>query len=143
MCWNYFPATDISPSGWTYTASVLSNDSTFVRPDGIEPYYYFNAMTVTVLLNGTYQIQSNSAMDTYAIVYKHTFDELFPNRNVITRAYNNNGTGEIRFQIDMLSTVTYILVITTFKKNETGDFLITMNGPASLHFTSFKPVAGK
>lgn len=115
----------------------------FIRPDEDGASNYYKAITVTVLSNGTYKFSSSSAMNIYCILYEYTFDPLFPKRNIITKAYNTSGTGQYIINTVMQSTLTYVLVVTTSNNNETGNFLITVNGPSQSNLTLFRPTASK
>jgi hypothetical protein len=82
-------------------------------------------------------------MDTYGYFYNDSFDPFYPSKNLITSNDDSDGDGQFRIYVTLESEQKYILVVTTFHQNTTGNFLIKAIGPASVNLTSTGPVTSK
>ncbi len=117
------------------------NSRTFVRPDGTTGNYYYQAVQGTIDTSGTYSFSSSSSIDTYGYLYESSFDPSDPSHNLI--ASDDDGGGDRQFQISryLQSGRTYILVVTTHRKNTTGNFSVRVSGPALVNLVPIKPTS--
>ncbi len=111
-----------------YSSALMTNSTTYSRTCAKSNYYY-EAIQLTVVEVGNYSFRSNSNFDTYGYIYKSNFNPLNPFENLLSK--NDDGCRDGQFKlISYLQTgTTYILVVTTFSSNVTGDFQISVSGP--------------
>jgi hypothetical protein len=84
---------------------------------------------VNAVTTGVYSLSGTSTVGIYGYIYKDNFNPLNPFENL--RSENGVSCGDRQF---MLTTIletgtTYILVVTTFSPNATGNFSIFVSGP--------------
>jgi hypothetical protein len=96
--------------------------------DCIEPNFYYKSIQVKVIESGYYTFQSDSRMDTYGYIYKNKFDPLNPLENLLS--INDDGGSYFQFRLDirLFVDMTYVLVVTTYDSNRTGEFSISVFG---------------
>jgi hypothetical protein len=90
---------------------------------------YYEAIQVNLVQAGYYRIASNSTIDTYGYFYNDTFIPFAPNLNELSR--DDDSCDDYQFKLSTVLHVntTYILVVTTYDSNVTGDFSIIVSGP--------------
>jgi hypothetical protein len=86
-------------------------------------------MRMTVITTGLYSIWSDSTVDTYGYIYKDNFDSLKPFENLFSQHSGSCNVGQFKLIIDLQADTTYILVVTTYRPNMTGNFSIFVSGP--------------
>ena len=123
----------------TYSGTLSSNSLVFFRPDGSSNYYFYQAFRVTISTLGTYVFTSSSSMDTYGYLYKYPVDPSYPNSNLIASDDDGNGNRQFKLNVSLSSSRTYVLLVTTYRELVTGQFTITVLGPASASLYSFTP----
>ncbi|CAF3641687.1 unnamed protein product [Adineta steineri] len=111
-----------------YTSKLTTNSSTYFL-ECFWPRSYYEAIQVNVRTSGRYTIISNSSMDTFGAIYKNYFNPSDPEKNQGVYDYNNCKPNQFKLPVDLETSVTYILVVTTWRSNETGAFTIFVSGP--------------
>jgi hypothetical protein len=97
--------------------------------------FYYEAISVTVPIRGSYSFTSISSLDTYGYLYVNAFNSSNLSNNL--RTENNDGDNStFQFQIKYVldPTITYILVVTTYEPGTTGAFSIMAVGPARVTY---------
>jgi len=91
--------------------------------------YYYETVEVKVFTAGTYTLGSISSIDTYGYLYENDFIPFDPTVNL--QAQDGQGCGNNQFAIrtDLQMNRTYILIVTTWFANRTGNFSILVSGP--------------
>jgi hypothetical protein len=84
---------------------------------------------VKVIESGDYSFLSYSTMDAYGLIYRNTFNPLNPLENFLWA--DDDGGSDLQFRLNILLSggMTYVLVMTTYKLNETSAFWIIVQGP--------------
>ena len=80
---------------------------------------------------GSYQITSQSRVDLFGILYTGQFNPAFPYSNFLV-SDDDGGTGSQFFLSRYLSSMDYVIVVTTFSRNVTGSYSISVRGPATV-----------
>ena len=113
----------------TYSSALTTISPTYQRVSGSGRYYY-EAVLVTVPLNGNYTFISSTNQDMYGYFYNNNFDPNNTGSNLI--ASNDDGGGNLQFLLTVSLQVgrTYILVVTTYSPSVTTSFAIIASGPS-------------
>lgn len=84
---------------------------------------------MNVITTGSYTISGKSKVHIYGYIYKDNFNPLDPFENLLSE--NDFSCGDRQFILTptLETSTTYILVVTTFSPNETGEFSIIASGP--------------
>ena len=119
-------------------AGQLSDVSpVFIRPNGYDDGYYYQAFSFMVFAGGIYSFTTDSTIDTYGLLYDGTFDPSMSSGNLME--YNDDGGIGLQFKITtyLLALKTYTLVVTTHGSFIVGSFSGTAAGPTPLTLTVF------
>nr|ACD54717.1 NHL repeat containing protein-like protein [Adineta vaga] len=111
----------------TYSSELTTNSAKYCR-DYKKPNYYYETLEINVKKTGSYVLWSKSEIDTYGYLYKDDFDPLQPFGNLITQHNGKCNQGQLKFFIDIEANTKYILVVTTYYSNTTGNFTIFISG---------------
>ncbi|CAF4107638.1 unnamed protein product, partial [Adineta steineri] len=115
------------PSGFSFdhSGNMLATDYFNHR---IQKFKYLKRYCVKVIESGYYTFRGSGDIDSYGFMYKNRFNPLDPSENLVDQ--DDGGGSDIQFKLDIHLDVdmTYILVVTTFDSNETGDFSIVVLG---------------
>jgi hypothetical protein len=68
-------------------------------------------------------------MDTYGFLYNDSFNPIYPYRNLFMRDDDGAGYGQFKLTTFFEANITYVLVVTTFERLESGSFSIFTSGP--------------
>jgi hypothetical protein len=118
----------------TVYASVLSNNSaTFSREKCMLPNFYV-ALEFNVSINDYYSIWSQSNFDTYGYLYREVFTPSQPSINQLAYNHGRCGNRQLGIDYELLSNTTYVLVVTTNLRSNTGNFSLIAVGPAAINF---------
>ena len=118
-----------TPSGGsTYTGSLTTNSSVFARPSGSGSRYYYQSLLVQVTSYSVYTFVSSGSLDTFGCLYSSSFDPARPSTNLIASDDDSNDNGQFRIRATLQSGFTYILVVTTYREERTGRFIVTASG---------------
>ncbi len=117
-----------------YSSELTEHSQTYSRTNCTLPNHYYKAIQFKVVKDGCYMLTSNSTLDTYGYVYKDIFNPLDPTMNLISKNDNNLRDNQFELISSFQSNTAYILVVTTYKPNVTGSFLIIISGPSGVSF---------
>ena len=115
--------------------SALTSNSHKCNHERFEFFnYYCEVIQIHIIETGTYTIISNSMMDMYAYTYKNNFTLLDLSINKIPYQYmiNDNCNKQFRISFNFQINTSIILVVTTTKQQQRGNFSITVMGPNSV-----------
>jgi len=113
----------------TVSSMWTSGNPTYVRPVASNGTYYYDTFHLMVSRAGTYDIGSNSAIDTYGFLYNGIFVPENPELNLLIFNDDNNGSAQFGFRIHLRLNVKYTLVATTFSEMQTGPYAVVVSGP--------------
>ncbi len=120
-----------------YSSALTVNSQTYSRNCRISNYYY-ETIQVNAITTGVYSLSGKSEFDIYGYIYKDNFNPLNPFENLLLE--NGVSCDDRQFVLTTIldTGVTYVLVVTTFFPNETGNFTIFVSGRnnVSLNHTS-------
>lgn len=128
-------STTASPNIISKYSSALTTDSLQFIPHHESETHYYEAIIVTVSHQGTYTFESVSDFDSYGYFYEAMFDPSNSNVDIVEEDDDSAGDGQFSFYDHMSHNQKYILVVTTFDKDEIGAFSITANGPGIVTFS--------
>ena len=102
------------------------------RNGGAYPFYYFEAIQVTVPVSGSYTFVCNSSIDSYGYFYNDTFDPYHPTVNLLQE--NDEGAANNQFLLTWPLAVNgkYVLVPTTRIVNVISKFSIIGSGSGGM-----------
>ncbi|CAF0784744.1 unnamed protein product [Adineta steineri] len=117
-----------------YASKLTTNSSTYLRSCfGSGSTFYYEAIQVTIRRSGLYTFFSKSNMSTHGSIYKDYFDPSNPHENQLLSADVNCKPLQFKFTIALETSITYILIVTTYTPKETGEFLIFVSGPNNVN----------
>ncbi|CAF1172988.1 unnamed protein product [Adineta ricciae] len=100
--------------------------------DCTQPNYYYEAIEVNVIEDGSYSLSAKSPIKTAGYLYENKFN---PFNRVFNQINKNNHDGrdnQFTLSFSLQKQITYILVVTTFSATETGPFTIIAIGPSKV-----------
>jgi hypothetical protein len=120
-----------------YPSEVTEDSETYSRTCSMSNYYY-ETIRVKVVETGLYVIASTSNINTYGYIYKSNFNPFNPSENLLLE---DDDTSCERHQFQLITYLQtnnkYVLVVTTFFPEVTGDFSIFVFGPNKVYLKSF------
>ncbi|CAF3558737.1 unnamed protein product [Rotaria socialis] len=133
------PSTTAPGSYYNYSSSLTSSSSKYCRRDkkcreSLD--FYYEALQISVSMNGRYHFVSNGSMATYADIYNKTFDKLKPNQNLIPSIDDSSEENQFKLKVSLIAGNKYIMVVTTKRSNIMGKFSVTAIGSGSVTFSS-------
>lgn len=96
--------------------------------------HYYEATQVKVLASGWYVFSSNSSINAYAYLYQNYFNPSNPMENYLDQDVSSCSNGQFRLAFNLQSDRTYVLLVTTFSPEETGDFEVYASGISKVTF---------
>lgn len=78
--------------------------------------------------NGCYSFISNSTMNTYGYIYNKIFNRFNLSENLILSNDDNVNDTQFKLTTKLQNDSTYVLVVTTFSANITGNFSVIVFG---------------
>jgi hypothetical protein len=102
-----------------------------------KPNYHYETLQINVMKTDSYVLWSESKMDTYGYIYKDDFDPLQPFGNLVAQHSGKCNQGQLKFIINLESNTKYILVVTTYYPNATGNFTIFISGENDVTLNHF------
>ncbi|CAF1137083.1 unnamed protein product [Adineta steineri] len=114
-----------------YSSELTADSQIYARTLCIKAQYYYEAIQVNVIKDGSYTILSKSRIDTYGYIYKNSFNPF--NALVNLMAYNDHSCAndQFRLTVNLEVGIKYILVVTTEAAGNTGAFEIIVSGPTN------------
>lgn len=110
-------------------ASNLTTESAHYFRDCIRPNYYFEAIEIDVVEDGSYTIGTSSEKYICAYLHENKFNPFDPLGKQIIESDCDRSQMQIKFIHHLQKHITYILVVTTRSPNETGSFSVIVLGP--------------
>ena len=122
-----------------YSSALETSSPWYIRPgmSGSSSTYYYEAMQVKVMETATYIFHSNSIIDTYGYIYKDSFNPCNPVLNLISQDDDSGAKMDFQLTSFLQASTTYILVVTTYIKDVTGNFSILVSVPNNVNFSYF------
>jgi hypothetical protein len=77
-------------------------------------------------------------MDTYGFLYNDSFNPIYPYRNLVMNDDDGAGNRQFRLTTCLDANSTYILVVTTFERLESGPFSIFTSGPNDVRLSRIR-----
>jgi hypothetical protein len=74
-------------------------------------------------------------MDTYGYIYNSSFVPVAPVKNLMASDDDSAGNLQFGFYVELDTSTTYFLVVTTYNQMVTGNFSIIATGLASITFS--------
>ncbi|CAF1272472.1 unnamed protein product [Adineta ricciae] len=96
--------------------------------DYLKRSYYYETFEIKVMKTDLYVIWSENKIETYGYLYKDHFDPLQPFGNLIKQHSGKCNQEQLKFYINLKENTKYILVVTTYYPNITGNFSISISG---------------
>ncbi len=87
---------------------------------------------------GFYSISSESRANTYGYIYTDHFNPLNPFEKIVLQDDNSCDNNQFGLSVYFQVGITYILVVTTYRPNLTGEFLIYISGPNNIYIKSIR-----
>ena len=97
-------------------------------------YFHYESIQVKVNTSGYYSFRSYSTTDAYGVIYRNTFNPLNPLENFLGMEDDGGSDLQFRLNIRLSGGMTYVLVMTTYRLEETGTFSIVALGPNKVIF---------
>ncbi|CAF1642009.1 unnamed protein product, partial [Adineta ricciae] len=110
-----------------YSSALTTSSPKYCR-DYLTRSYYFETLQINVMKTDSYDIWSESEIETYGYLYKDDFDSLQPFANLIAEHSGKCNNHQLKFNIHLRANTKYVLVVTTYHPNETGKFNILISG---------------
>jgi hypothetical protein len=123
-----------------YSSALTTDSPAYSRVPCGGPNYY-EARQLNVVTSGSYVLYSISDMQTYGYIYQHSFDPFDSSKNILSE--DNGGcpisqsTSQFKLEMYLNASTTDILVVTTFKPRETGEFSVVVSGPNNVSLNRF------
>ena len=97
--------------------------------------YSYEAIRLIVSMSGNYIVTSNASIDTVGYLYNETFDPILPDFNLLIFDDDSAGNSQFKIQYNLDVNLKYILIVTTYAKNELGTFSMRIRGPEAVNLT--------
>lgn len=117
----------LNPLQTSYTSSLTENSSKYPRTC-FRPNFYYEAIEINVAKYDVYNFVADGQMKTVGYLYRDKFDPFRPfdaSSYLITKGNDAGFSDQFRLNHFLEKEITYILVVTTFRENDTGSFTIT------------------
>ena len=117
-------------------SSELTVDSPTYYRDFEVPKCYYETFEIQVKRNGLYVLWSeNNRILPYGYIYKNDFDPLKPFVNLLLQHDGSCNDEQFKLIINLEVNIRYVLVVTTYFPNITGNFSISISGQENISFT--------
>jgi hypothetical protein len=120
----------------TYPSELTVDSQTYYR-DCRTPNYHYETFEINVVTAGAYTVWSESEIETFGYIYKHGFDPLQPFENLLLQHSGSCNGGQFKLITDLQIDTRYILVVTTYDSNVTGNYSVWISGPNNISFNHF------
>jgi len=114
-----------------YSSALTTDSQIYSRTCRISNYYY-ETIQVNAASTGVYSLSGTSRVGIYGYIYKDNFNPLNPFENLCSENGVNCGDRQFMLTTILETGTTYILVVTTFSPNDTGNFSIFVSGPNNI-----------
>ena len=93
---------------------------------------------MSVVKTGFYRFSTDSHINTYGYIYKDNFNPLNPFENILLQDDNSCSDNQFGFYTHFQIGITYVLVVTTYRPNVTGEFSIQITGPKNIYVKAIR-----
>jgi len=105
----------------------LDTNSSIYTPSKCEvANLYYESIYIKVFESGCHNLYIKSDAEILVNIYKHYFDPLNSQLNVLFRSDDNVNSTQIEFSFTFQVNTYYVIVITTYRPGMTGNFSITI-----------------
>ncbi len=118
----------------TYSSSLTNNTQSYRHDRYLGSKFYYEALQINVITSDSYTFSSNSGIDLYGYFYKDYFNPFNISENLLLENVGACGLGAFKLFTSLQPNTTYILVVTTYLSNETGEFEIFSSGRNNIIF---------
>lgn len=117
----------------TVSSSLISSDRMYNRYLSSRVDHYYHIYSIIVPVTGYYAIMSESPNDLYGYIYRSSFNSSMGSNNLIAYDDNNGGNQQFKIIMHLEANQQYRLVVTTYLRNQTGPYTITVSGLNSVN----------
>ncbi|CAF1178450.1 unnamed protein product [Adineta steineri] len=110
-----------------YSSSLTESNQMYYRDCQNENFYY-ESIQVKVNESGYYSFRGSGDIDPYGSIYKAKFNPLDSSENLFDQDYDRCSDLQFKLNIYLEVGMTYVLIVTTYESNETGNFSIGVMG---------------
>ena len=126
------------------SGALSSSSQRFSRPGGDASHnYYYQAIKVTTCIDAIFIFTSSSSIDAYGHLYMNSFDPSNPSPDLVISNDDDAGIGQFQISINLQSETTYFLVVTTFRPDVTGNFSVSVTGPAAVNLIKITAIPSR
>jgi hypothetical protein len=115
-----------------YSSELTTDSHAYARTGCDESNYYYETIQVNVVTSGVYILSSKSNIDTYGYIYRDRFNPINSLDNLLSEDNQDWEKDQFKLVIDLQSSTTYVLVVTTYSPKVTGNFSIFAYGPNNI-----------
>jgi hypothetical protein len=112
----------------TISSSLTENSEIFSRPFAENYRFYYEESEVTVTVDGTYILESDSSIDTYALFYKENFYPESPLINLLMIDDDSSALNQFKLNVELLFGKRFALVLTTLRVLTIGNYTLLATG---------------
>jgi hypothetical protein len=118
-----------------YSYELTTNSQMYSR-NCVQSSFYYETIDVNVAETGYYTFGSTEGIPTLGYIYKDNFNPFNPFENLHSQPDNNCNNGwYFKLIAHLQASTTYVLVVTTYSPNVTGNVSITVSGPNNVTLT--------
>ena len=127
-----FPADTTSFVQSTYASTLTTESAIYSRSDCLSVNYFYEAIEISTVTGAYYAFWSNSTLDMYGYIYKNTFNPLNPSMNLLSEDDSTCSNMQFGLTVQLQANTTYVLIATTYRPTNTGNFSIIISGPTKV-----------
>jgi len=115
----------------TYSSALTANSTTFSRVGHCKEssYHYYEVLQVTIVTPGFYNISSDTRFNPYGYFYEDNFNPFNLSEKFHLENDHNCRAAQFKFITQLQASTAYLLVVTTYHPDVTGEFSILVSGP--------------
>ena len=132
-----FLATTVPPVTSVYKGVLSAYSPVFVRLRSSGSSSYYQAIRISVSVNGTYTFTSYGTINTYGYFYTNSVDPSDPTANLVTSGVPIDG--QFSLDVYLYDGSSYFLIVTTYDTDIVGSFAIIATGPSTVDMSTFTP----
>ena len=99
---------------------------------------YYAVFEIRAVAASNYSFSSKSNTKTYGYIYNNIFYPNDPSVNLLTHENNTNRNGQFKMTVFLQAWTSYLLLVTTFTRNVTGNLSIAVSGPTKVSIRDFR-----
>lgn len=113
---------------------MTQNSLKYGRQNCQSPNFYYESININVIQSGIYTLSSISDISLHGYLFKQHFNSYRSSERLLFDDAVGCLWNDFKITIELQSSVTYVLVVTTTNENSIGDFLILASGPNNVTF---------